>query len=270
MCQTLFTIPYEIGGVPLFGGGVLLVIWCVAAIVLFARLLRTHGFDAETRSYIVPMLIVAAAIWFTPTLFPSGLPIRGYGMMMLFGSCAAVAAAAYRGRQLGLPSDLIFSLAFWLVIPGIVGARLFHVIEYWQQYWQPTIWETFKEIVNVPAGGLVVYGSLIGGAVGFVAFVRKYRLPGLAMADLIAPSLALGLAIGRIGCLLNGCCYGGPCDRPWAVTFPAGSPPYEDQVANGTLTGIDFRADPDATPRLRSSLAGCRPAVRRIMTVLWC
>jgi phosphatidylglycerol:prolipoprotein diacylglycerol transferase len=74
------------------------------------------------------------------------------------------------------------------------------------------------------------------------------------MADLIAPSLALGLAIGRIGCLLNGCCYGGPCDRPWAVTFPAGSPPYEEQVASGELPGIDFRVAPDAAPRFRPPL----------------
>jgi phosphatidylglycerol:prolipoprotein diacylglycerol transferase len=255
MYQTLFTIPYEIGGVPFFGAGVLMALWSIAAVVLFARLIRAHGFDEETRSYIVPMLIVAAAIWFVPTLFPGGLPIRGYGVMMLLGSCAAVAAAAYRGRQMGLPTDLIFSLAFWLVIPGILGARLFHVIEYWElSYQQSTVWETFKRVINMPEGGLVVYGSLIGGAVGFAAFVRRYRLPTLAMADLIAPSLAIGLAIGRIGCLLNGCCYGGPCDRPWAVTFPAGSPPYEDQVARGELPGIDFRVAPDEAPRVRTAL----------------
>ncbi len=71
-----------------------------------------------------------------------------------------------------------------LVIPGILGARLFHVIEYWElSYQQSTVWETFKRVINMPEGGLVVYGSLIGGAVGFAAFVRRYRLPTLAMAD---------------------------------------------------------------------------------------
>jgi phosphatidylglycerol:prolipoprotein diacylglycerol transferase len=110
--------------------------------------------------------------------------------------------------------------------------------------------QTLAAIVNVPQGGLVVYGSLIGAGIGFLAFVRKYRLPGLALADLIAPSLAVGLALGRIGCLLNGCCYGGPCHLPWAVTFPAGSPLYESQIIRGQITGMDPRAAPDATPRL--------------------
>jgi phosphatidylglycerol---prolipoprotein diacylglyceryl transferase len=63
------------------------------------------------------------------------------------------------------------------------------------------------------------------------------------MADMIAPSLVIGLAFGRIGCLLNGCCYGGLSDRPWAVTFPPTSPPYQDQVAHGDMLGFHLAAD---------------------------
>ncbi|MEZ6115292.1 MAG: prolipoprotein diacylglyceryl transferase [Pirellulaceae bacterium] len=66
------------------------------------------------------------------------------------------------------------------------------------------------------------------------------------MADLIAPSLALGLAIGRVGCLMNGCCYGGPCSYPWAITFPPHSPPYSEQTADGTFLGIGFAEPADA------------------------
>jgi phosphatidylglycerol---prolipoprotein diacylglyceryl transferase len=149
---------------------------------------------------------------------------------------------------------LILSLAIWLVICGVVGARLFHVIEYWDDHFAgKTPRETLLEIVNVPEGGLVIYGGFFGAAIGFMVFVRKHGLPLLAMADLVAPSLAIGMALGRIGCLLNGCCYGGQTDRPWGVTFPQYSspfeaakpqaerrysPPYGDQVARGEMHGF--------------------------------
>jgi phosphatidylglycerol:prolipoprotein diacylglycerol transferase len=90
-------------------------------------------------------------------------------------------------------------------------------------------------VVNVANGGLVVFGALLGGVMGLVAFRLKYRVPLLATADLMAPSLILGQAIGRIGCLLNGCCFGGPCELPWAVTFPWNSPAQVYQVMHGQL-----------------------------------
>jgi phosphatidylglycerol:prolipoprotein diacylglycerol transferase len=157
---------------------------------------------------------------------------------------------------MGLTADLVFSLAFWMLLPGIVGARLFHVLEYWGDYRGETLAATLAAIVNVPKGGLVVYGSLIGAGIGFFAFVGKYRLPALALADLIAPSLAIGLALGRIGCFLNGCCFGGPCDLPWAVPFPAGSPPYDSQVMAGQISGIDPRVAAAEPPRLCLASAG--------------
>ncbi len=106
-------------------------------------------------------------------------------------------------------------------------------------------------MIKINEGGLVVYGSLIGGGVAMVIFVRKYGLPFLALGDLIMPSLLLGLAIGRIGCFLNGCCYGGLCDLPWAVRFPAAdtpsrdSPPHIQQVKLGQVYGIFVVAGKD-------------------------
>ena len=88
-------------------------------------------------------------------------------------------------------------------------------------------------VVNIAEGGLVVYGAFIGGVLGMLAFVRVYRLPLWAMCDLAVPSMALGLALGRIGCLMNGCCFGGPCQAAWAVTFPADSPVHWHQVEHG-------------------------------------
>ena len=116
------------------------------------------------------------------------------------------------------------------MVCGVVGARLFYVIEYWDESFAGrSLRDTLLEIANIPEGGLVIYGGLIGAAVGFVIFVRKHRLPLLAMADLIAPSMAIGLAFGRIGCFLNGCCYGGQTDLPWHVTFPEFSSRYESK-----------------------------------------
>ena len=91
------------------------------------------------------------------------------------------------------------------------------------------------------AGGLVVYGSFIGGMVGLWLFWRRYRIPLLATADLLAPSMVLGLALGRVGCLLNGCCFGGTCDLPWAVTFPWNSPVQQSVAKDGsTAVGLAF------------------------------
>ncbi len=103
--------------------------------------------------------------------------------------------------------------------------------------------------MNIPQGGLVVYGSLIGGLLGFGAFLIRRRLPLLPMLDLLTPGMLLGLALGRVGCFLNGCCYGGPCDLPWAVRFPVGSPPFLQHAEEGKifLYGVKLQG-PDSAP----------------------
>ena len=251
MLQTLFTIPNTVAGWPVFGFGLMLAAWLVASIALLAWLVHRQGWNAETRGYLPTLLVGAAAIAFLlPRLADAdGLAIRGYGVMLLVAVSSAVALAMVRARQIGVDPEIILSLAFWLFIAGIVGARLFYVIEYWEDsFHKATFLETVKAVLNIPGGGLVVYGSLIGGGLALVAFVRVYRLPGLALADLVAPSLALGMAIGRIGCFCTGCCYGGVCDLPWAVTFPAEkpplyTPPYLQQIHNGQLFGVVFAAN---------------------------
>jgi phosphatidylglycerol:prolipoprotein diacylglycerol transferase len=146
------------------------------------------------------------------------------------------------------------SLAIWLVVSGVIGARLFYVIEYWgTKFGRGDLETTILEVLNFPEGGLVIYGGFLGAAAAFLLFMRRHKLPVLAMADLVAPSLMVGLAFGRIGCFLNGCCYGGETELPWAVTFPKFSsrhetdklpedrrysPPYSDQVARGEMHGF--------------------------------
>jgi phosphatidylglycerol---prolipoprotein diacylglyceryl transferase len=236
MRQTLFVIPREIAGIDVFGVGWLLALWAVASIVLLSASLWRHGWK-ETFGY-VPLLAVFGFViaFIAPIVMePDGLPIRCYGVMFLAAFVAAVALAVYRARQVGLDPEIILSLALWFLVTGILGARLFYVVEYWDKFQRPTWWETLGSMVNITQGGLVVYGSLLAGGAALVAFIHKNRLPGLAFADLIAPGVVLGVALGRIGCFLNGCCYGGITDLPWAVTFPHGSPAYLDQVQEGKL-----------------------------------
>jgi phosphatidylglycerol:prolipoprotein diacylglycerol transferase len=281
--QTLFYIPTEIYGVPLFSfpkPGVLLAVWAVAAVAIIGYLVRKQGFNAETRAYLPVLALLGIFIYVLPAIVgePEGLPIRGYGVMLLIAVSSAVALLVYRAQRRGLDPEMMLSLSFWLFAAGIVGARLFYVIEYWEkQFQKESLTETLKAVFNITQGGLVVFGSLIGGAVAALIWIHKHRLPALVMGDLMAPSIVLGMAVGRIGCFFNGCCYGDACDLPWAVQFPFGSPPYADQVKNGQLTlhGLRFAGTEDAPAIIESvevgslaDRAGLKPGqrVERIIT----
>ncbi|MGA2253066.1 MAG: prolipoprotein diacylglyceryl transferase family protein [Thermoguttaceae bacterium] len=270
MLQTLLYIPCELFGLPVFGFGLLLAVWAVASVAMLAWLIRRQGFNADTRSYAEVLAVLGAIIaWVLPLLCESrGLPIRGYGMMMLLAVLSGISLAAYRARRVGVDPEMIFTLAFWMILPGILGARIVYVCEYWFQ----DFWPEYKNgllalvfaIVNVPKGGLVVYGAFFGGMLGLGLFWRRNRVPLLATADLIAPSMLLGLALGRVGCLLNGCCYGGPCDLPWKVTFPWNSPVHQHEAEEGIagVFGLRFRDGPNDLPVI-DSVAPDSPAARQ-------
>jgi phosphatidylglycerol---prolipoprotein diacylglyceryl transferase len=235
MRSELFRIPIEWGGVPLFGVGVVLALWVTGCVVGMIVLAKKSGGTAWKE--LLPGLVIGSlAIVFLPRLFPEGLPIRGYGLMVLCGVVSGLLLAMHRAQQVGLSPDTILSMAFSFLLAGIIGARLFYVIEYWDSRFKSDDWrETALNVLKFTEGGLVVYGALIGAAVAGVWYVRRHQLPLLAMSDLIAPSLLIGLAFGRIGCFLNGCCYGGECELPWAVTFPQDSLPYIEQVEAGAF-----------------------------------
>jgi phosphatidylglycerol---prolipoprotein diacylglyceryl transferase len=256
MCSELFRIPYSWSGVPIFGIGVLLALWAVASALTLVSLVRRHGWSGETLSTLPVLILLGAAIIGLPKMFPEGFPVRGYGVMLLLGISSGVGLVIYRAEKIGLNPELILTGAIWVVVGGIIGARLFYVIEYWGvRFGRGSLRQTVVEVLNFPEGGLVIYGGFIGAAIGYFFYTRKYNLPLFALADLAAPSLMIGLAFGRIGCFLNGCCYGGETDRPWAVTFPMYSsgyeteqpaaerrytPPYSDQAARGELHGFLF------------------------------
>src|SRR5215467_13874553 len=229
MRTILFHIPSEIGGVPLFGIGILLAAWVAICMARLGWIVARRGWSSELTSELPMMILLGAVIgWVLPALSDgTGLPIRGYGVMVFLGVISGVALAIYRAQRLGYSADLIYSLALWMCVFAIVGARLFYVIEYWNEsFHKDSFRDTLVAVLNYTQGGLVVYGAFAGGVLAAAIFFVRNKLPVLEFADIVAPCLVLGLALGRIGCFLNGYCYGGQCHKPWAVSFPPGSPVY--------------------------------------------
>jgi phosphatidylglycerol:prolipoprotein diacylglycerol transferase len=241
MLSTLFHIPTRIGSgadaLPLFGWGILLGVWALLGGGFFAHAAWSRGPRAAAAMLGIPLLVVGAMIlWILPALDDGqGVPIRGYGLMLLVAAGAGTWLSIVRGRSLGFDADTILALGMEIFLWGLVGARLFYVVEYHEQFFDAGLVAAIPKVLNVAAGGLVVFGSLPTAAVAAWLFARRRGLPILQLADCIAPGLLVGLAIGRIGCFLNGCCYGGPCELPWAVSFPPESPPWLDQMASGRL-----------------------------------
>ena len=145
MRSTLFFIPFEIGGVPIFGFGVLLAIWAVGCAATLINLARRHGVGREMAEFLPAMAIFGAAIYFLPKVFAQygGMPVRGYGVMVVLGATAGIGIAARRARRMGLNPEIIVSVCFWMLVVGIIGARTFYVIQYWASDFQaPTFAET--------------------------------------------------------------------------------------------------------------------------------
>jgi phosphatidylglycerol:prolipoprotein diacylglycerol transferase len=175
--------------------------------------------------------------------FEFDIPIYGFGTMLVLALFVCTWVASRRAQREGIARERIQDLALWVVICGILGARVVYMI----QYQQP-----LSQFLLLWQGGLVFYGSLIGGTIGLllahIFVLRKYNLPWLKLADVIAPSLAIGLSIGRIGCLLNGCCYGEvACPSCLAITFPLSAPARYDLVGKGLQTTAGFTTGNDPT-----------------------
>lgn len=155
--------------------------------------------------------------------------------MLMVGFLSAIWLAARRADKVKADPDMIINLGFVTLICGVIGARVFFVTHYWSSRFAPAE-HPFLEIFNLAHGGLEFYGGFIGGAIGVIAYLAYKRQSFRLYADIVAPSLMWGLAFGRIGCFLNGCCWGGVCATPdgaklypWAVTFPYGSGATNDQ-----------------------------------------
>jgi phosphatidylglycerol---prolipoprotein diacylglyceryl transferase len=149
------------------------------------------------------------------------LSIHWYGVMVAVAFLVGLWTASRRGLREGIAAERIIDLGPWLIIGAIIGARGLYVVSYWREFFAG---KPMAEIFMVWKGGLVYYGGFIGAALACILYTRLKKLPLWKVADVLAPSIALGSVFGRIGCLLNGCCYGRACNLPWAIRFPAGNP----------------------------------------------
>ncbi|MFM2295623.1 MAG: Phosphatidylglycerol--prolipoprotein diacylglyceryl transferase [Verrucomicrobiota bacterium] len=153
-----------------------------------------------------------------PVFFYVGnLPVHAYGVCVALAVIAGLWTASRRGLREKFHPETIYDLGPWLIIGGLVGARALHVVSYWREEFAD---KPFAEIFMVWRGGLVFYGGFLGALLAFYLFTRRKKISFWKLADVLAPSIALGNVFGRIGCLLFGCCYGRACELPWAIHFP--------------------------------------------------
>jgi len=166
-----------------------------------------------------------------PILFDLGpFPLYSYGALMAVAFVLGMMVALRRARWMGVDPQVVSDLALYILLGIVAGARLLHVITNWGAY-QGHILDVFK----VWEGGLAFHGGLIGAVTACLLYLHHRRVSPWPVGDVIIPSVALGHAIGRIGCFLNGCCFGPETDLPWAVSFPPGSLASQEQYGRDLL-----------------------------------
>ncbi len=139
--------------------------------------------------------------------------VHGYGLMIAIGAILAYLTVEYRAKKKGMQYELIFSLFWWCLIGGIIGAKLLYILT------------QIKNILADPslllqlAEGFVVYGGIIGGILAGFLFCKRHKLNFLQYFDLVMPSIALAQGFGRIGCIFAGCCYGLETDSSFSLIF---------------------------------------------------
>lgn len=149
----------------------------------------------------------------SPVLFHLGaLSIRWYGVTLALALVAGLALSYWLWRRAKRIDDQLFDLAFWVVLAGFVGGRLYHVLNEWPSYRAHP-----GEIIAVWHGGLAIHGALLLGALALWLYTRRARLPFLSTLDLLAPGVALGQAIGRFGNYVNQELFGKPTTLPWGL-----------------------------------------------------
>jgi len=157
-----------------------------------------------------------------------GHAFRWYGVMAAAGVMAAYLLLRRNRRMAGLSEERVADIMFVTLISGIAGARLFYVLQFWNRFIRykvvngmPVIrtpMETFVEIFRIDHGGLVFYGGFLCAVAALFVYSRRKGMDFLRFADAFVPSLAIGHAFGRIGCFINGCCYGKECS--WGFHYP--------------------------------------------------
>jgi len=156
------------------------------------------------------------------------IPVRilGYGLMIVLGFACGIVLAQRLARRAGENPEAITHCGILALIGGIAGARIYYILQHWKVQFR-TAENQCGAILNITSGGLIYYGGVALGTAAVLSYLWAKRYPIRRYLDLIAASLMVGLAFGRVGCLLNGCCYAGMCRQDWplGMRFPMYSRP---------------------------------------------
>ena len=152
--------------------------------------------------------------------------IRWFGVMMAIGFLIAFLNLRYQAKYCKIDQQIVSDMLIWILVGGIVGARIAYIIANWSTEFSAHPISMFF----VHKGGLIYYGGLIGGIISSFIYVRLKKQPALPIADIAATSIPIGQAFGRIGCFMNGCCYGKVTKSAIGVEYPVNSSPWIEQV----------------------------------------
>ncbi|HVO11567.1 MAG TPA: prolipoprotein diacylglyceryl transferase [Vicinamibacteria bacterium] len=149
-----------------------------------------------------------------PQLTIGPFTLHTYGVVLALAFLAGLWATSRQAKRQGLEAQRVTDMAIWVLIAGLVGAKLLLFGLDWRFYVAHP-----RELVSLLRSGGVFYGGLVAGLLVAWWYARRYHLPAWRTADALAPGVILGQAIGRFGCLSAGCCWGRPANVPWAITF---------------------------------------------------
>ena len=153
-----------------------------------------------------------------------GFTIYWYGILVAGGFLAGLWTASRRCVLDKLDGKVISDLGVWIILAGMIGARAMHVVTYWEEQYAD---QPLSHLLDFRGGGLVFHGGFIGAALAVILYTRLHgKQPLWKIADAFAACIPLGHALGRLGWLMTGCCFGTACDLPWAIHFPAHSPAF--------------------------------------------
>jgi len=150
-----------------------------------------------------------------PILFDLGpITFYSYGVLLAAAYLVGLKLALIRSRGRGLDQQRVMDLGIWIIVSALAGAKLLLLVVDYRQYSANP-----RELVNLLRSGGVFYGGLIAGVGVALWYMHRHRMPLWTTTDVFAPGIALGHVVGRLGCLMAGCCFGKPTSVPWAITF---------------------------------------------------
>jgi phosphatidylglycerol:prolipoprotein diacylglycerol transferase len=229
-----FTIP------PAFGIPVWLVVSLISGLWQWRSVREAGEPKAAQQKALVTWTLGTAALLFAGVRALAGqnilhltqpltVPIHTYGILVAGGFLVAMTLAARAAERAGLDREKVLDLSFGILVAAMIGSRVLFIVVNWDEYAHDLvgIFEFWK-------GGLVFYGGFLGAIVFSIWYMRKHQMEFMPYADAMGPTVAIGQALGRLGCFAAGCCWGGACDAHYALAarFPPESLAFQSQLSN--------------------------------------